>query len=69
MLQTPAHGALDTGLLNLNPRAMQGGGGGGGVWHQLLGLRLLTGAQQGEAARAPTALWWRWQVPAPGEAG
>lgn len=42
MLQTPAHGALDTGLLNLNPRAMQVGGGSGGVWHQFLGPRLLT---------------------------
>lgn len=56
MLQIPAHGALDTGLLNLNPRAIQVGEWRWRVWHQLPGPMLLTGAQQGQAARAPTAL-------------
>ena len=56
MLQTPPHGALDTGLLKPQPRGHAGRGWRWRVWHQLLGPMLLTGAQEGQAARALTAL-------------
>ena len=64
MLQTPAHGALDTGLLNLNPRAMQVGVGSGGCgtnsWDQCRSLELSRARLLGHL------LPW---VPMPGEAG